>query len=240
MSTRTFTIPAGTVLANGFVVPDTVRITRQYDKADMTPGQAQKAAGRDALAELQSRYGITSKDARGFAGLQRSTKAVQAATPTKGRGTEQAAPRARGGRKQTVPRFEKVTKRGGVVVLRMTNAKTVSNLGDAIRQLVAKGFALPRARAVALVASVLVPEDVWDEMNIDGSPKGRASKLREALEAIKDEPAAYTELFGQTASVNSVAAWDSLYPTVGDLESQMEIPIVPNGKYEVHVRVGGK
>ena len=238
---RTFTVPAGTVLRDGFVVPDTVRVTIPYDDAETTRGAAQKRAGQLAVDQLATRYGRDRKAIGGFSGVQKATAEVQRATPTRGKGAETpAAPRARGGRKQTAPRFEKVKKPGGVVVLRLTNAKTVANLPDAIRQLVAKAFALPRVRAVSLVASVRVPEDVWDELNIDGSPKGRANKLKSAMEDVKEPPTSYVEVYGQTASVNSLAAWDRLYPSVSALEEQMEIPIIPNGDYEVFARVGGK
>lgn len=98
MATRTFTIPAGTVI-DGFSTPETIRHTITYDKSEMGSGAAQKQAMREAQAIARDKWGVSGT----LTSLQRSTKVQHQKTDAlTGRKST-----VRGGRKPIIGRTPK-------------------------------------------------------------------------------------------------------------------------------------
>jgi hypothetical protein len=198
MPVRSFSVPAGTVLKSGFVVPETVAIRLDYAAGEYTPGQAQKRAGDLALRELQNRYGQSRTDAGGFAGLQRSTREVQAATPSRApRPGEAAAPaRARGGRQRVVPQFPFQEAQGGRVV-NITLGKP-SPVFATIREQTQQAFlAYPDAISVAVIGSGRLTVERQREYNLKRAvQQGPAMRNARAFDAFYPDPKTFQDKMG--------------------------------------------
>lgn len=75
--TRTFTVPAGTRLADGRTVAETIRRHVTYTRAEMSSGAAQKRARDLAFADVRAAYGAAAVPSR--KGLQQATGREQKA-----------------------------------------------------------------------------------------------------------------------------------------------------------------
>lgn len=220
---RSFSVPQGTVLPNGFVVPERISVTLPYNDQYLTPGQAQKQAGRAALDQLSTRYGVQPKDIGGFAGLQRSTKVVQAATPARAaRPGEAAAPaRARGGRKPTPVRIAQTTTRGQHVyidIAKMPKSWTPAQRFQAVRGAITLAF---KGDAVTFAVIQTGQTSLADETGY--------------------EPPTSEEFGGdyifQSPAFTSLAAWDRKYPDARALEQASSIALDGTGQLSLCLRI---
>ena len=231
MRSRSFSVPAGTVLSNGFTVPERISVTLPYDDNSLTPGQAQKAAGRAALDQLGARYGVQPKDIGGFAGLQRSTRAVQAATPSRPlRAGETAAPtRARGGRKPTAIKLKVTAEKGRHVYLdlsKMPKSWTAEQRFSALKGAVGQaargqGGAPGGSSAFAVIqtgGTSLADETGYEPPTSDGD----------------DEE---DEFIFQTAAFTSEEAFERAYPDAESFEQSSSIALDGTADFSIMLRV---
>lgn len=238
---RTFTVPAGTVLRDGFVVPDTVRVTIPYDDAETTRGAAQKRAGQLAVDQLATRYGRDRKAIGGFSGVQKATAQVQRATPTRGKGKgAPAAPRARGGRKP-VDFTYKTRKANGRTYLQITNEP--GDIFQAIRALIQRGLKQKGAQAAAVVGEALSNPDCDGPKRRPGSGPGRKLDIADVPDEEDEDaepPEDETFYWYQTAAFRSLSAFDAMYPSEQAFERKMCLLLFESRGWAVIVSKGGQ
>ena len=206
--TRSFTVPAGTVI-NTVTVPETITAKITYSPSETTSGAAQKEALRRVQAELARRFHITAP----LSHIQRATKQ---------RHTEVAPRTVRGGR--TPERLkvaggftDKGEKKGVRIYRKGTERSRAGSVTlEDINQMVEAAFARHPGATVSVAAYG------WGDPDADASPK-RYKKDHPLGLYKRGDIMRRARHWGSTASVASAEAWFETYGETGNFAAQTQL-----------------